>query len=341
MRPARALLGLVAAVLVGLVVPAAASTLVTLQVSGSLHAVTDPVTDTALCQQQGGEYVPGPTDYSYSGTSSYAGTFQGTGRFCGRSTGAVNPDGTVPFIETDTFTGTVRGCGSGTVTYHVHGVIDAALDLATKGVPAEEDWVVVVRSATGGLRALRSGHGHDHATINPDSSIDAEFSGVVTCLTSPPRPAPRYGARPVHAFNNDNEGLGPDGLSCSAGAGGCSARMTGSTVWTGDFAGPGSYALDFTPAADGTVAYQGIERLSVAVPGCGRGTFEVRISDGSYDPKLFLSSGGSPVVNHDRWAVVAGSGTGALIRASGHGTELVTDYGNGKTRSELRGVFSC
>lgn len=170
------LLSLVAAV------PASADNAHRVNVRGTLHALTDAVTDTSLCIAQGGEYVPGALDYSYSGTSTYAGTFTGTGRFCGHSSGGPAADGSVPFTETDTFVGTVTGCGRGTVVYDVHGFIHPSLDLGRRALNADEDWRVVPRSGPNGLRGLRSGSGHDPAWINADSSIDADFLGFVTCV---------------------------------------------------------------------------------------------------------------------------------------------------------------
>jgi hypothetical protein len=162
-------------------VPAHADNAHRITVHGTLHALTDVVTDTSLCKAQGGSYVPGALDYAYSGTSTYAGTFRGTGRFCGHSTGGPAADGSVPFTETDTFVGTVNGCGTGTVVYDVHGFIHPSLDLGRRALNADEDWRVVPRSGLKGLRGLRSGNGHDPAWINADTSIDADFLGVVTC----------------------------------------------------------------------------------------------------------------------------------------------------------------
>ena len=164
------------------------------RVVGSLHASSDAVPDEALCDADGGDYAVGPTEAPESGTSTLRGTFDGTGRFCGHTTAGVGPGGAIPFVETDTFTGTVHGCGTGTVVYHVSGYIGGQLDPSRQGLPTEEDWQIVPGSGTGGLRGIRSGGGHDSGQINLDSSIDTEFSGRLTCVPdrSTPRAAPGY-----------------------------------------------------------------------------------------------------------------------------------------------------
>jgi hypothetical protein len=150
-------------------------------VYGRLHASPDALPDQSLCLAAGGSFVPGPTDVPESGTSVLTGTFEGTGRFCGHTTGWVGPDGRVPFIETDTFTGTVHGCGRGTVRYRVEGYLSVLPDASRGGLPSEEEWRIVPGSGTGGLRGLTLGGGHDSGQINPDSSIDTDFAGKVTC----------------------------------------------------------------------------------------------------------------------------------------------------------------
>ncbi|MEA2644971.1 MAG: hypothetical protein QOE92_54 [Chloroflexota bacterium] len=161
---------------------ASAEVTTTIAVSGHLNALTDVVPDRSLCDAQGGAFAPGPTDAFYSGTSTLTGTFEGTGRFCGRtSDGVIRQDGNVPFLETDLFTGTVQGCGKGSVTYTVNGTVGAKPMVATQGLPTDEDWQIVARSGIAGLSGLVSGGGHDVGQINADSSIDTDFTGAVQC----------------------------------------------------------------------------------------------------------------------------------------------------------------
>jgi hypothetical protein len=178
----------------GLALPAVAAdrTVHTVKVTGSLHAMSDAVPDTTLCDAEGGAYAIGPTDLPESGTSRYTGTFEGTGRFCGRFVPGIGPGGSLPFIETDTFTGTVHGCGVGTVTYHVKGYVGSRFDPDRGGLPTEEDWRLAPRSGHGGLAGMRSGGGHDSGQINVDGSIDTDFTGTVTCAQVRPAPVRTY-----------------------------------------------------------------------------------------------------------------------------------------------------
>jgi hypothetical protein len=154
----------------------------TVRVVSQLHGVQDAVPDGSVCAARGGEYVPGPTDLAYSGVSTYTGTFEGTGRFCGYIPPRPNADGSLSFVETDVFTGLVRGCGRGSITYVVHGFIYPSVDLTRRSLDAAEDWVVVARTGTQGLRGLLSGRGHDPAWVNADDTVDADFRGTVRCV---------------------------------------------------------------------------------------------------------------------------------------------------------------
>lgn len=143
-----------------------------IEVRGSLHAGRSSLPDPQC-----------PAGTHYSLYPEYTGVFSGTGVVCGRGTG-VNPDGSVSFNETNTFTGTVGGCGAGSITYSVEGVV-YPLDPMSQTLPAEEDWQIIEGSGAGGLRHLRSGGGHNNGVIKSDGSIDAEFNGIVRCI--PPR----------------------------------------------------------------------------------------------------------------------------------------------------------
>lgn len=191
-RPS-ALLTMAAIILTAAAMPAAADRPTrVIKVTGSLHAVSDAIPDVALCNAEGGVYAVGPTDVPESGTSTITGTFHGTGRFCGHVVPGIGPGGSLPFVETDTFTGTVRGCGTGTVTYHVAGFVGTRFDAARRGLPTEEDWQIARGSGVGGLAGLRSGGGHDSGQINPDSSIDTDFTGTVSCARAKGKPVQTY-----------------------------------------------------------------------------------------------------------------------------------------------------
>lgn len=156
----------------------------TIRVTGHLHAVTDTVTDRTLCPVG----APLLSDIVfYSGTSTFTGVFTGTGKFCGWTSplpGVVTTDGRVPFHEVNVFTGTVKGCGTGAVTYKVSGTVGGTPSASPPGIPAREDWRIVARSGRAGLVGLSSGSGHDEGFINADGSIDVDFTGSVTCKPS-------------------------------------------------------------------------------------------------------------------------------------------------------------
>jgi hypothetical protein len=156
------------------------------RVVGRLHATSDAVPDTSLCDAQPDGYAVGPADVPESGTSTLTGTFAGTGRFCGHTTRGLGPGGSLPFVETDVFTGTVHGCGTGSATYRVRGYVGSSYSTARNGLPTEEDWQVVAGSGTAGLRGLTSGGGHDSGAIHPDTSIDTDFTGSVRCARNSP-----------------------------------------------------------------------------------------------------------------------------------------------------------
>ncbi len=208
------------------------------KVVGHLHATSDAVPDASLCNSQGGEYAIGATDVPESGTSTITGTFAGTGRFCGHTTAGVGPGGSLPFVETDVFTGTVHGCGTGTLIYHVRGYVGSHFSTARNGLPTEEDWRIAAGSGTTGLRGLTSGGGHDSGEIHPDTSIDTSFTGSVRCVPSSRGSAPHSGKTYTTAVYGDwySTGCVPTSLPSSASfpirlAGVCTGSADGS--WTG------------------------------------------------------------------------------------------------------------
>ncbi|GAC1442561.1 MAG: hypothetical protein NVS3B26_17270 [Mycobacteriales bacterium] len=158
-------------------------------VVGSLHAVQDTVPDMSLCAKEGGAYAVGTGEVPESGASTLRGTFEGTGKYCGHSLPAVvGPNGSIPIVETDLFTGTVHGCGTGTVTYHVTGFVGAPTASTPGGLPTQEDWRIVAGSGTGGLKGLRGGAGHNSGQVNADGD-NTQFNGTVSCIPSAgPRP---------------------------------------------------------------------------------------------------------------------------------------------------------
>lgn len=152
----------------------------TVPVSGSLTGAAEPPFDSSLCDAQAGEYRASPGDFAYSGTAKLVGTFNGTGKFCGHNTRSLARPGSVATIEIILFTGTVKGCGTGTVKYEVRGFVTPSPGpgrLAT----ADEFWKIIPGSGTGGLRSLTSGGGRNAGQMNSDTSLATDFKGSVSC----------------------------------------------------------------------------------------------------------------------------------------------------------------
>ena len=144
---------------------------------------------TDLCKARGGVYYPGAqSDLFYSGTATYsAGSLSGTDQFCGHSTqGVAVPAGSIAVVETDTFTGTVDGCGSdiGSFIMDIQSVVNSTAS-STQGVPVHGNWQIVAGSGTAGLSGLRSGSMTEDATIdttNASVTADFQFRGSVKCV---------------------------------------------------------------------------------------------------------------------------------------------------------------
>lgn len=174
----------------------AAGTHRVVQVHGTVHGTQPLSGSTTQCVQRGGEYDPKGFPTSYSGVSEFHGTLEGEGTFCGWIPPTVNPDGTADYIETDTFTGTISGCGRGTLRYDVHGRIQPGYDPARNAVPALESWSVLAGSGTGGLAGVTGGGRDDPAWVDltpttdvpPQTTVDTMLLGTLHC--NPPRKAP-------------------------------------------------------------------------------------------------------------------------------------------------------
>lgn len=83
------------------------------------------------------------------------------------------PSGDTYATSLETFTGTVKGCGTGTMTYRQFGTADR------KGTMRFE-WQVVESLGTGELAGLQ-GHGTLTGASRPDQSSEGEFSGEIDC----------------------------------------------------------------------------------------------------------------------------------------------------------------
>jgi hypothetical protein len=119
--------------------------------------------------------------------------YRGEGLLSGDLTGPVSFSGTewVPVDGGPTysdevlkFSGAVRGCGSGSITYLAHPVDTGPLDPAAGGYRGEETWQMPAGSGLGGLKTIR-GSGTSPWVLRPDATygatVTAEYTGTVTC----------------------------------------------------------------------------------------------------------------------------------------------------------------
>ena len=154
--------------------------------------------DTELCKASGGAYYPGEkSDLFFSGTGTFEGTFKGIVEACGHSTqGVAVPAGSIAVVETDTFTGTVDGCGSGIGSFitHSQGVANTAAS-STQGMPTHANWQIVAGSGTAGLSGLRSGSITEDGTVNPP--LPTTLRSGAAWSASHPRARPSSSTRPT------------------------------------------------------------------------------------------------------------------------------------------------
>jgi hypothetical protein len=149
---------------------------VTFPVHATLRAYVHPIPTNFVC---GPDQPNGACSIYYDGDGSFAGDLQGTLTFSGRQW--VAPDGSLPFEETNVFTGVVNRCGSGSFSYRVTNADLGTFDPFQQAFVGDEDWTIVPGSSTSGLPGL-TGSGHDPFTFHLDASVDGSFTGTVTCV---------------------------------------------------------------------------------------------------------------------------------------------------------------
>lgn len=124
--------------------------------------------DPTLCGKSGGNYDPHGFPTVYTGTLEFKGSFSGRGAFCGWIPPRPNPDGTLNYYETDRLIdGTVDGCGTGSVSLLVHGIITRDYDSGHNAIITTETWKVAEGSGERDLTDIVSGGGS-----NPDAYLE-------------------------------------------------------------------------------------------------------------------------------------------------------------------------
>jgi hypothetical protein len=84
------------------------------------------------------------------------------------------------FSGIETFTGTVDGCGSGTITYTVANGF-AQLLPTPSGPNGVQNWTIVGGAGTGGLASVTAGAGAGVFTIQTTLANEGFFAGLLAC----------------------------------------------------------------------------------------------------------------------------------------------------------------
>jgi hypothetical protein len=140
-------------------------------VSADFQAPPDVVTFAEPCDAA----KPIPTVGVCRGTSfggaTYTGTLQGTSQY--QTAFTVPPSGVVYYVALETFSGTVAGCGTGSITVRDTGTISVTGQLHYK-------WEVVQALGTDGLTDV-TGHGAVTGAYNADGSQTGHLTGRLRC----------------------------------------------------------------------------------------------------------------------------------------------------------------
>jgi hypothetical protein len=143
----------------------------TLSVKAHWENPPDSFTLTAPCTQT--DYIPksGLCHGTGAGKATISGSWQGITTY--EYGFATTPANLTYFTITETFEGTVTGCGTGAMTYRLAGTVDS-------GGKILDDWNIVEGFGSGDLARV-TGHGTQLGTYNPDFSQSGDFSGDLAC----------------------------------------------------------------------------------------------------------------------------------------------------------------
>lgn len=131
-------------------------------------------------------------DATVRGEAKFTGSVAGNERFtCSTDAAhALTPEGHLTYTCVGYFTGSIRGCGSGSFIFdNPNGYIDLSkYDPQTNTSPAYNDWSYRRGSGTGNLQNLVSGSGVNHWTEHFDGEVDSSkysgtghFTGTISC----------------------------------------------------------------------------------------------------------------------------------------------------------------
>jgi hypothetical protein len=104
----------------------------------------------------------------------------------------------------------------------------------------------------------------------------------------------------------------PGEVKVDCGLAGEPACFAGYAYFTGTFVGEAYYELAGPPPdSQGNVIYEGAERVTGSIRGCGKGSFILDITEGKiYTTRFDAATQSAP--GYNRWSVRRGSGTGGL-----------------------------
>ncbi|WP_281918944.1 hypothetical protein [Nocardia sputorum] len=92
------------------------------------------------------------------------------------------PVGIEYFYGTETFTGSVDGCGNGTMTYRLtDGYVSPDVDTATGRRSGQQKWRISPDGGSGDLTNVRSGSGAAQFIISATGENDGTFTGELRC----------------------------------------------------------------------------------------------------------------------------------------------------------------
>ena len=328
--------------------------------AASAGTITVPVTahlDAQLAYDPNGS-IECPNDergicsFPYRVTGTFSGDLNGTMVGGGREWLTTEPR--TYGDEYAEFTGTVKRCGTGSFIYDADVSDDGPVDVAALGYRGNATWAIRPDSGSPGLRGI-AGSGSESWIVYPDLSVDAEFSGTITCeKPSPPRrrlqrTSRRDGADRTRAANTlaisthlhaqTDAGSFTPGCSFGGPMPDCnSVHYEGTGTYTGDLDGTLEFSGYGYLRDDGKVGSREDSNLFTGtVAGCGTGTFRYK-AEGVFngvDP----AAGG--LVGEETLDITRGTGSGGLSGLSGSAIGAFVANADGSLDVDYTGRFDC
>jgi len=106
--------------------------------------------------------------------------------------------------------------------------------------------------------------------------------------------------------------LGLDQPAPTVGADTCRVYFKGASTFTGGIDGRETYNLGSWQDPRGGLAYEGPVMFDATVRGCGKGTFQMQVTEGFIDAKTFNFDGSGGEKGYNLWRVLPSTATGEL-----------------------------